>query len=586
VPETPDTDEAAATVDALLDAVVERLGGERREGQHAMARAAANAFSSGRHLLVQAGTGTGKSLGYLVPALRHAVLADERVIVSTATLALQRQILTRDLPLVCDVIAPTLPRRPTTALLKGWHNYVCVHKIAGGYPVEEQGSLLDVDPGDERAGAAQHPPRGPAAAKARASAASDLGRDVLRLRAWAESSETGDRDDCVPGVSDRAWRQVSVTALECLGQKCPMIDDCFPERARSAAREADLVVTNHAMLGIAASGSPGVLPEHSALVVDEAHELTDRVTAQATWELSVASVEHAARFARRHGGLESTPLDAAAAALGAALADLPDGRLPGHLPGAVHDAVTTVRDAARTLLSALKPEPSASTQQPDAGRKLAQSAVLQLFEVADRMAAEPQDAVRDVRWCSRGGGDGAFALPRLSVAPLDVSGLVRAHLLDGRTAVLTSATLTLGGSFDPLARSLGLAAQAGRREWRPGTASTSAARSTTRARASSTSRSTCRRRAVTAPRRRCSTSSPSWSWLPAAGRSDSSRPGARRRLRRRPSGPGSTHRCCARATTSCLRSSRHSRPTTPPPCSAPSRSGRAWMCRAIPVAWW
>ena len=461
MPETPDTDEAAATVDALLDAVVERLGGERREGQHAMARAAANAFSSGRHLLVQAGTGTGKSLGYLVPALRHAVLADERVIVSTATLALQRQILTRDLPLVCDVIAPTLPRRPTTALLKGWHNYVCVHKIAGGYPVEEQGSLLDVDPGDERAGAAQHPPRGPAAAKARASAASDLGRDVLRLRAWAESSETGDRDDCVPGVSDRAWRQVSVTALECLGQKCPMIDDCFPERARSAAREADLVVTNHAMLGIAASGSPGVLPEHSALVVDEAHELTDRVTAQATWELSVASVEHAARFARRHGGLESTALDAAAAALGAALADLPDGRLPGHLPGAVHDAVTTVRDAARTLLSALKPEPSASTQQPDAGRKLAQSAVLQLFEVADRMAAEPQDAVRDVRWCSRGGGDGAFALPRLSVAPLDVSGLVRAHLLDGRTAVLTSATLTLGGSFDPLARSLGLAAQAG-----------------------------------------------------------------------------------------------------------------------------
>lgn len=478
MPDKPDTDAAAATVDALLDSVVETLGGERRDGQHAMARAAAEAFSSGHHLLVQAGTGTGKSIGYLVPAVRHAVIAGERVIVSTATLALQRQILTRDLPLVCGVIAPSLPRPPTTALLKGWHNYVCVHKITGGYPVEEQGFLLDLDPGDERVGAAQHPPRGPVGVASRAmgtataaststaattstaasttTAATDLGREVRRLRAWAESSGTGDRDDCVPGVSDRAWRQVSVTALECLGRKCPMLDDCFPGRARATAHEADLVVTNHAMLGIAASGSPGVLPEHSALVVDEAHELSDRVTAQATWELSVASVEHAARFARRHGGVDSAPLDLATTALGSALADLPDGRLAAALPGPLHDAVTAVRDAARTLLSALKPDSTAPTQLPDTARKLAQSAMLQLFEVADRMAAEPQDAVRDVRWCSRGAPGGAFAAPRLSVAPLDVSGLVRTHLLDGRSAVLTSATLTLGGSFEPLARSLGL----------------------------------------------------------------------------------------------------------------------------------
>jgi len=459
VPETPETDLAAPPVDTLLDAVVEELGGERREGQHEMARAAAEAFASGRHLLVQAGTGTGKSIGYLVPAVRHSVLSGQRVIVSTATLALQRQILTRDLPLVCGVIARSLPRPPTTALLKGWHNYLCVHKIAGGYPVEEQGSLLDLDPGDERVGAAQHPPRGSAAVASRATAASELGREVQRLRAWAESTDSGDRDDCVPGVSDRAWRQVSVTALECLGRKCPMIDECFPEHARAAAHEADLVVTNHAMLGIAASGSPGVLPEHSALVVDEAHELSDRVTAQATWELSVASVEHAARYARRHGGLDSTALDAASAALGSALADLPDGRLPGALSGAVRGAVASVRDAARVLLSGLKPEPTAQAQLPDPARKMAQSAMLQLFEVADRMAAEAQDAVRDVRWCSRGAPDGAFAAPRLSVAPLDVSGLVRVHLLEGRGAVLTSATVALGGSFEPLARSLGLAAK-------------------------------------------------------------------------------------------------------------------------------
>lgn len=412
-----------------------------------MALAVAGAIESGEHLVIQAGTGTGKSLGYLVPAVQHAVEAGERVVVSTATLALQRQVLTRDLPLVTQAAAQRLPRPATFALLKGWHNYACLHKIAGGYPADEP-TLFD--PPAEPA-----PPPGRPAARSSSAA---LGEQVLRLREWAAETETGDRDDLVPGVSDRAWRQVSVTALECLGQRCPLLDRCFPDRARAAAREADVVVTNHAMLGIAAMGSPGVLPEHDVVIVDEAHELSDRVTAAATADLSVPMIDAAARLARRQGGVGTGVLDDAAVAFGSVIATLPAERFPDGLPEGARAAVEAVRDAARAVLSELKPATGVQKPAtPDTGLKMAQSAVAQLFEVAERMAGDPTG--HDVLWCSRPGDSGSVRgdeVSRLHAAPLAVAGLIRTHVLSGRTGVFTSATLALGGSFEPLARTLGL----------------------------------------------------------------------------------------------------------------------------------
>ena len=440
-------------VDALLDLAVGRLGGARRDGQHSMARAVAGSIGSGEHLVVQAGTGTGKSLGYLVPAVRHAVATDERVVVSTATLALQRQVITRDLPLVADAIGSELPRPASIALLKGWHNYLCAHKIAGGYPADEP-TLFDL-PG-ESGGATDHP-----SSRAESGATASLGEQVVRVREWAQETASGDRDDLVPGVSDKAWRQVSVTALECLGQRCPLLAECFPEKARAAAREADVVVTNHAMLGIAAMGSPGVLPEHDVLVVDEAHELADRVTAAATVDLSVPAIEGAARLARRHGGAATDALDAASAAFGTVVGSLPAERFPEGLPDGARAAVAGVRDAAREVLSRLKPETGATKPAtPDTGLKMAQSAMLQLFEVAERMAADPTG--HDVLWCSRPGEGGWSAdrfgegASRLHAAPLGVAGLIRTHLLTERTGVFTSATLALGGTFDAVARTFGL----------------------------------------------------------------------------------------------------------------------------------
>ncbi|WP_402467921.1 ATP-dependent DNA helicase [Isoptericola aurantiacus] len=443
-------------VATLLGLAVGALGGTPRAGQQQMAAEVAAAVDSGRHLLVQAGTGTGKSLGYLVPAVHHAVTAGERVVVSTATLALQRQVITRDLPLVADAVAPRLPRPAKVALLKGWHNYLCRHKVAGGYPTEGS-TLFDLpaDPGPgEGAAAEQHP----ASSGGRVDDGARLADHVRRLHAWAEESDTGDRDDLVPGVPDRAWRQVSVTSLECLGQRCPLIEECFGERARLAAREADVVVTNHAMLGIAASGNPNVLPEHGVLVVDEAHELADRITAAATVDLAAGTVEHAARLARRHGGVRTDDLDATATTLARMLLEVPAERYPQGLPDELRAVVASVRDAARGLLTELRPDKNA---EADSGVKMAQSAVQQLFDVTERMAAE--DTSGDVLWCSRPPADAPWGdgVARLHAAPLAVAGLIGSQLLGERTAVLTSATLELGGTFDPVARSLGLEVSTG-----------------------------------------------------------------------------------------------------------------------------
>ncbi|HEY9378679.1 MAG TPA: DEAD/DEAH box helicase, partial [Jiangellaceae bacterium] len=187
-----------ARVRLLLAAAVDALGGSERAGQVQMAEAVASALNKGEHLLVQAGTGTGKSLAYLVPALLHAHAADKPAVVATATLALQAQLVDRDLPLLARAIEPALGRSPSWATLKGRANYACLHRVREGAP-DDQGELVPVA----------------------AVSSTAIGADVVRARNWAEEqasiAATGDRDRLEPGVSDRAWAQVSVSARECLG---------------------------------------------------------------------------------------------------------------------------------------------------------------------------------------------------------------------------------------------------------------------------------------------------------------------------------------------------------------------------------
>ncbi|MFE5094911.1 ATP-dependent DNA helicase [Streptomyces sp. NPDC056638] len=411
----------------LLHAAVTAVGGTERPGQAAMAEAVAEAVDDNAHLLVQAGTGTGKSLGYLVPALAHG----ERVVVATATLALQRQLVERDLPRTVDALHPLLRRRPQFAMLKGRSNYLCLHRLHEGVPQDEEEGLFD-----------QFEAAAPS---------SKLGQDLLRLRDWSDETETGDRDDLTPGVSDRAWAQVSVSSRECLGAgKCAYGAECFAEQARERAKLADVVVTNHALLAIDAIEGAPVLPQHEVLIVDEAHELVSRVTGVATGELTPGQVNRAVRRAAKLVNEKAADALQTAAEGFERVMEL---ALPGRLEEVPEDlgyALLALRDAARTVISALGATRDKSVQDEDAVRKQALASVETIHGVAERIT---QGSEYDVVWYERHDRFGAS----VRVAPLSVSGLLREKLFAERSVVLTSATLKLGGDFNGVGASLGLA---------------------------------------------------------------------------------------------------------------------------------
>ena len=427
----------ALDVSALLAAAVSALGGAERSGQVEMAVAVDNAFTSGEHLAVQAGTGTGKSLAYLVPAIARAVATRHPVVVSTATIALQRQLVDRDLPRLADALAPVLSRRPEFALLKGRGNYLCLNKVHGGAATEpddaSQEELFD------------------------AVATTALGRDVQRLTEWASDTETGDRDEVVPGVPDRSWSQVSVSSRECIGAtRCPFGTDCFAERARDKAGHADIVVTNHALLAIDAISDVNVLPEHELLVVDEAHELVDRVTSVATGELSAAMLGAAHRRAARLVEPESaTRLEATIATFTSAIHDAEPGRID-HLDDELTTYLTALRDAADRVRSSIDTSPT--DPKAAAARTEAVTALDEISDTASRMLTSFGPALADrtdVVWLDREELRGNTRTI-LRIAPLSVSNLLRGRLFDQATVILTSATLTVGGTFDAMARSWGL----------------------------------------------------------------------------------------------------------------------------------
>jgi ATP-dependent DNA helicase DinG len=420
----------------LLAAAVAGIGGAERPGQVTMAQAVDRAMDTGEHLAVQAGTGTGKSLAYLVPAARRAAAEGATVVVSTATIALQRQLIDRDLPRMVAALKPLLGQAPTFAILKGRRNYLCRNRLRDGTAAEPQETLFD------------------------ARTATEIGRQVQRLREWAETTETGDRDELVPGVDERAWREVSVTARECIGaQRCPVGSRCFAERAREAAGRADIVVTNHALLAIDALENGQVLPEHDVVIIDEAHDLVDRVTSVATADLSAPAVDAAARRCGRQVTEDAAGrLRDAGRGLEQILAGAPAGRidvLTEHLAA----ALAAVRDAAGSCATEIR----TSEDKEDSDRLAAERATLaaldELHSAAARMlgAFGPDITARpEVMWLDASPDRDPRYPATLRVAPLEVSGLLAERLFGQRTVALTSATLSVGGSFDPLARQWGL----------------------------------------------------------------------------------------------------------------------------------
>jgi ATP-dependent DNA helicase DinG len=422
----------AGVADALSK-VVRALpgGGEPRPGQVAMAEAVADAIERRRHLVVQAGTGTGKSFAYLVPAL----LSGRRVVVATATKALQGQLAGKDLPLVCANLG--LPSG--FAVLKGRSNYACrqrVKEIAGGGDAAQLG--LEQEPAEE--------PDMPWAAAARRTGGGPDGQ-IRALLEWAGRSSTGDRADLDFEPSSEAWTAVSVSSRECPGpQRCPSGDGCFAEEARSAASEAQLVVVNTHLYGAHLASGGAVLPEHDVVVFDEAHTLEDVMCASLGHEVAPSRLRAIARSlppSSRRGREASERLADAAARLDAALGPLAGSRLHAAGSASAHEVYEVLQISSARVEEAMgllrEPAPgSAGSAEGGEGARRARSLVAASQLAEDLRAVASGRPPGDVVWV-----DGTARSPLLRVSPVEVAPLLE-PLWSTVTGILTSATVPAG----------------------------------------------------------------------------------------------------------------------------------------------
>ena len=407
-----------------LDDAVEAIGGQPREGQIAMAEAVANALSDRHHLLVQAGTGTGKSLAYLVPALVHG----KKVLVATATLALQRQLVERDLPRIKGALEKELGRELTFAVYKGVGNYLCLQKMNSAEADPDGEVLLEIG---------------------------TLEKDAKRLRAWAETpGVSGDRDDA-PDVDRRVWYANSVSGRECIGKDdCAYGSQCFAVNAKAKAQTADVVVTNHTLLAIEIVDSHPILPERDAVILVEAHEFMDRTTQAVTEELTVARVERAAKMAKKHLPGKASDAFAKAAdnfaeALNDFAADVRNdptkaGRLP-ELPAQLEAPIRKVKEASAAVVALINADSDVIDPDSMAERARVKGATNEVQQTATKML---KPSGHQVMWFEP-------TFSTLYLAPLSVSQVLRANLLTDTPVIATSATLSVGKSFDAIAKSIG-----------------------------------------------------------------------------------------------------------------------------------
>ncbi|MGH9076416.1 MAG: ATP-dependent DNA helicase [Acidimicrobiales bacterium] len=415
---------------SLARATADLPGAEARPGQLAMARAVGDAIARRRHLIVQAGTGTGKSLAYLVAALESGT----RVVVATATKALQDQLATRDLP----VLAERLGIRFEWAVLKGRSNYLCRQR-AGELSAGDQ---LSFD-GEVAFGAHGL-----------------LGRQVRQLVAWAATAATGDRADLPFEPMPQAWAQVSVSHQECPGAaRCPAGAVCFAEAARRRAAEADVVVVNthlyatHLLAGGPSGG--GVLPPHDVVVVDEAHELEDIASSSLGFDLAGGRLRALARLSRPllEDSAAAGAVEDGAGSLDQALAAWLGRRVRPPVGDALESALVVVRERVATLVAAVR---SSDADPARRGRALEVGGHVgdDIDSVIELCSGDPGD---QVAWV-----EGSAASPVLEVAPLDVGARLDSLWWSqdaAPTAIMTSATIPPGmgagvglapGSWDEL----------------------------------------------------------------------------------------------------------------------------------------
>lgn len=394
---------------ALLHEVTQALPNvEERQGQNEMAVAVAIAVESKRHLIVQAGTGTGKTLGYLVPL----IASGQRVVVSTYTKALQDQLAANDLPLLARVLERKLGRTISWAVLKGRNNYVCRQRI-DELATQKQSKLdLEVLP-------------------------AKLTKEILRLMDWSHQTESGDQGDLSWSPSETAWRMVSVGSDECPGAiRCPAGATCFTEKARTKASVSDVIVVNTHIYGLHIATGGALLPDHDVVVFDEAHQLEDVISASVSTALSPSRINAVSASLRAiirddalSGSLNQISLD-----LTARLAPLVDKRLPTPLPDEIQHDLINLRlkvDSAMEMLRSISSQDESVKQRA----LRAQTLSTRLIESLDICLMAVNGRVAFV--------SGTKERPTLEIVPLDVGPSLRENVWSQRTAILTSATIPL-----------------------------------------------------------------------------------------------------------------------------------------------
>ena len=433
---------------------------EHRPGQIEMAEAVLRAFEQKQHLIVEAGTGTGKTLAYLVPAIAAACGSGARIVISTGTKNLQEQLMEKDIPFLQDV----LPKKFRAAVMKGRNNYACLHRIkrAESTPILE--GLDQIDQFDE----------------------------VFR---WVTQTETGDRGE-LSNLPENLpfWRHIDARSDTCLGQKCPDYDPCFVTRMRQRAIDADVIVVNHhlffADLALRNGAYGAVLPDYAAVILDEAHQIED--VASEYFGIGVSSyqiddllrdlsyLKFEDRETERHFSHLSGRVQRFADAFWVSFRE---GRgLEGRFALAARGSSATVREGADFVIeydeqAGMPANPDSSGQDAGAPSDAATALDHALYRIEtslDALKDPPTDAdnilrrVRQLRfdltfinkaddkqfvyWIERR-GRGVF----LRASPIDVSGLLQDRLFEKvPTVVLTSATLSSAGNFRFIRERLGL----------------------------------------------------------------------------------------------------------------------------------
>ena len=399
-------DEAAIALEEVCGALPG--GGEHRPGQEAMSRRIAEAIEEGSHLVIRAGTGTGKSLAYLVPA----ILSGQRTIVATATKALQDQLAGKDLPFLVE----HLDHQFNFAVLKGRSNYVCRQRLDEVAESEAQQALDGL--------------------------AETANADELQaIAAWADTTETGDRADLPIQPTPATWAAVSVGSHECPGAvKCPRGGDCFSEKARSAAAGADVVVTNLHLYGIDVATDGMILPEHDLAILDEAHQTEDVLAQACGFELrggrftalvrNSRSILTGSRAIEDVNNLVGHLVDALAGHVGRRLVPADDGDL--------RSALELARSRLAGLRSELMNVPTTGPGDVAARRARALQTLGTLsgdVDAALNLDGGPMPGAK-VAWV-----EGRADRPVLHVAPVEVGEVLNQKLWGDRTVILTSATV-------------------------------------------------------------------------------------------------------------------------------------------------